>query len=112
MISFISLTLIYLPLLYEKWYIKDTYKVIKHIKRNAKCSSGILLLWFHYINMLTYCVVINKAICSMLNKIHDIISYRKLDNTIILIKDKLSKIYHILFKPAINYNYYAYTIQE
>ena len=38
--------------------------------------------------------------------------YHILDNTIILSMDQLSKIYHILVKPAINYNYYADTIQE
>ena len=83
MISFISLTMIYLPLLYVKWYIKDTYKVIKHISRNARCSSGKLLLLFHYINKLTYCV--NTVICLMVNKISCIILYpRILENTIIL----------------------------
>ena len=38
--------------------------------------------------------------------------YHILDTTIILSMDLLSKIYHILFKPAIDYNYYADTIQE
>ena len=56
MISFMSLTLIYLPLLYVKCYIKDAYYVIKHIRRKVLYSSGKLLLLFHYINMLTYCV--------------------------------------------------------
>ena len=54
----------------------------------------------------------NIVICLMLNKIYYIILYRILDNTLILSMDKLSKIYHILFKQAINYNYYAHTIQE
>ena len=48
----------------------------------------------------------------MLNKIYCIILCRILDNTLIFSMDKLSKIYHILFKPAINYNYYADIIQE
>ena len=51
--------------------------------------------------------VINIVICLMLNKICCIILYRILDNTIILSIDSLSKIYHILLKPAFNYNYYA-----
>ena len=42
----------------------------------------------------------------MLNKIFCIILYRILDSTLILSMNQLSKIYHILFKPAINYNYY------
>ena len=54
----------------------------------------------------------NIVICLMLNKIYYIILYCILDNTLILSMDKLSKIYHILFKQAINYNYYADTIQE
>ena len=45
--------------------IKNTYKVIKHIRRNARCSSGKLLLLFHYINMLLYCVVYKH--CYMVN---------------------------------------------
>ena len=48
----------------------------------------------------------------MLNKIYCIILYRILDNTIIISMDLLTKSYHILFKPANNYNYYADTIQE
>ena len=48
----------------------------------------------------------------MLNKIYNIILYHILDNTIILSMDQLSKNYYILFKPVINYNYYADTIQE
>ena len=48
----------------------------------------------------------------MLNKIYCIILYHILNNTIILSMDLLSKIYHILFKPANNYNFYADTIQE
>ena len=55
---------------------------------------------------------INIVICLMLNKIYGIILYRILDKTILFSMDKLSKIYHILFKPAIYYNYYADTIQE
>ena len=38
--------------------------------------------------------------------------YHILDYTILLSMDLLNNIYHILFKPAINYNYYADTIQE
>ena len=53
----------------------------------------------------------NIVICLMLNKIYCITLYRILDNTIILSMDWLSKIYHILLRPAINYNYYADTIQ-
>ena len=48
----------------------------------------------------------------MLNKIYCTILYRILDNTIILSMDKLSKVHHILFKPAINDNFYADTIHE
>ena len=53
--------------------------------------------------MLTYCVV---------DKHCYVILYRILDTTIILGMEYLSKIYHILFTPAINYNYYADTIKE
>ena len=69
---------------------KNTYEVIKPIRRNARCSSGKLLLLFHYINMLTYSVVY-KILLSY------IVSYFR---------------YHILFKPSINYNYFADTIKE
>ena len=51
----------------------------------------------------TYCVVYKHCY---------VILYRILDTTIILGMEYLSKIYHILFKPAINYNYYADTIKE
>ena len=84
-------------------YIKDTYKVIKSIRRNARCSSGKSLLLFHYIDMLTYCVVY---------KHYYVILHRFLDTTIILSMEELSKSYHILFKPAINYNYNADNIKE
>ena len=55
--------------------------------------------------------VINIVLCLMLNKIYCIILYHILDNALILSIEYLSKIDHILFKPAINYNYYADTIQ-
>ena len=45
--------------------MEDTYKVIKPIRRNARCCSGRLLLLFQYINMLTYCVVYKH--CYMFN---------------------------------------------
>ena len=53
--------------------------------------------------MLTYCAVY---------KHYQVILYRILDTTIILSMEELSKIYHILFKSAINYNYYADIIKE
>ena len=37
--------------------IKDANYVIEHIRRKVLCSSGKVLLLFHYINMLTYSVV-------------------------------------------------------
>ena len=43
----------------------------------------------------------------MLNKKYGIILYGIFDNTILLSMGKFNKIYHLLFKPAINYNYYA-----
>ena len=46
-------------------YKKNTYKVIKHIRINARSSSGKLLLLFHCIIMLTYFVVYKH--CYMLN---------------------------------------------
>ena len=61
------------------------------------------MLLFHYINMLTYCVVY---------KHYYVILYRILDTTILLSMEELCKIYHMLFKPAINYNYYADNIKE
>ena len=56
-----------------------------------------------YINMLTYCVVY---------KHYYVILCCILDTTIILSIEELSNVYHILFKPAINYNYYADNIKE
>ena len=56
-------------------YKRHTYKVIKPNRRNARCSSGKLLLLFHYINMLTYCVVYKHCY---------VILYHILDTTIIL----------------------------
>ena len=70
------------------------------------------LLLIHFNNILTYCVVYKHCYMLMLNKIYCIILYRILDDTMILSMDKVSKIYHILFKPAVNYNCYADTIQE
>ena len=58
-------------------------------------------------------LLIGYKYCYMFNaeKIYNIILCHILDNTIILSMNKLSKICHILFKTAINYNYYADTIQ-
>ena len=53
--------------------------------------------------MLTYCVVYKHCY---------VILYRILETTIILSMEKLRRIYHILFKSAINYNYYADTVKE
>ena len=61
--------------------------------------------------MLTYCVGYKHCFILILNKNIDLYCII-FSNTIILTMDLLSKIYHILFKPAINYNYYADTIQE
>ena len=53
--------------------------------------------------MLAYCVVYKHCY---------VILYHILDTTIILSTEQLSKIFHILFKPAINYNFYADTIKK
>ena len=53
--------------------------------------------------MLTYCVVY---------KHYYVILYSILDTTIILSMEELSKIYHILFQPAINYKFYADNIKD
>ena len=55
-------------LLNDIFYLTDTdifasfiremiYKNTYEVRRNSRCSSGKLLLLFHYINMLAYCVV-------------------------------------------------------